>query len=152
MKKIQLRNLIKEQLKQVKQDLSREKVRVAPLPFRGGKGGGKDPQQADRKKFINTDVSNLPSTYNSSATIAFYVCAMIDQPHGYGNGCYGISPQGTWTSPLTGATASNIGCLPWHQGGNCYGANYTSDFPIQTQNGPITSPPEQPCSPNCLHT
>ena len=143
MKKSHLRNIIKEQIKQVKQSLSREKLKVTPINYSG---------PLPDKKFIGTDASTLPSTYNSSAAIAFYVCAMIAGPHGYGNGCYGISPQGTWTSPVTGATASNIGCLPWHQGGNCYGGLSASDFPIQTPNGPVTRPPERACNDDCLYS
>ena len=149
MKKFQLKNIIKEQIKQVKQDLSREKIDIIPVNFSGG--DTRDPQRADQKKFIGSDDISLPSTYNSSAVTAFWLCLYIPGPHGTGSGCYPFDQFGVWTSPLTGAQATS-GCLPWHMGGNCFGALNQSDFPIQTQNGPVGSPREKPCNPNCIHS
>jgi len=93
----------------------------------------------------------LPSTYNSSAAVAYYLCTTIFTPDGYGNGCYGFGTTGLWTSPVTGAVYTG-GCLPWHVGGNCYGALSQADFPIQTPNGPVGSPPERACNDDCLYS
>jgi len=156
MKVSQLKNIIKEQIKQVKQDLSREKINPRPINYSGG--GTRDPQRADQKKFIGSDDTSLSTTYmnsSSASTAAFWLCLYIPGPHGTGSGCYGFDQFGVWTSPLTGAQATS-NCLPWHMGGNCFAAQHTQDFPVtvNTSNGPqvLTSPPEKACAPNCLHS
>jgi hypothetical protein len=93
----------------------------------------------------------LPSTYNSSAVVAYYLCTNIPAPDGTGSGCYGFGTTGLWTSPVTGAAYTG-GCTPWHLGGNCYGVLNQSDFPINTPNGPVGSPPEKACNDDCLYS
>jgi len=110
---------------------------------------------SDIKGILVVDSPQLPSTYSSSAAAAaFWLCADIPAPNGYGNGCYGFDVSGFWTNPYNGTVMQASGCLAWHLGGNCYAAQHTSDFPItvNTNNGPVTvyAPPEKACSPNCL--
>ncbi len=165
MKKSQLEKIITEQIKQIKQDLSRKKLTSEPINYTGPKptkdiGSKIGPQRADQKKFIGSDSPiELPTTYNNtspSSPAAFYQCLYVPGPDGLGAGCYGFNQSGQWTSPVTGATLSVSSCIPWHQGGNCYIAQHQGDFPVtvNTNQGPVTidAPPERPCAPNCIHS
>ena len=138
-KKSKLTQIIKEQLKHLQRDLphSRSEVDIIPTNHR----------RNDDRKFMSNDVSELPSTYNSSPAVAYYLCGYVPGPHGTGNGCYGFDSNGQWTSPTTGAVVTTPGCIPWHMGGNCYGWYNDGDIPSQAlQAG------EKACNPNCIHS
>jgi hypothetical protein len=168
MKKSQLRHIIREQIKQVPKPITKgkdTKLQKAPITkpyvFKGG------PTQAyNDKKFIDNGPI-LPPNNSSTPAIGMYVCVYFPATGdpsnigGYGNGCYelnsytipGYGQQLAWFNPTLNNNGSQSGfmssCVPWHQGGNCYGALHLSDFPISTPNGPVTSPPERACNEYC---
>ena len=121
-----LRKRIKEQLKDIE-------IKKGSRPEKGSR--------PDRKHTIAAENPQLPN-YGSNAATPYYLCTNITHPHGHGNACYECV-GGVLTSPLTGAQAQ-CPCVPWHQGGNCYGYKQTSDIPSNL------SSVEKACSPNCL--
>ena len=88
----------------------------------------------------------------------YYVCGYITAPHGHGAGCYECV-GGVLTSPLTGAQAT-CPCVPWHQGGSCYGYKTNQDIPSnmvnyeRSCNGPWNwqTHPNGPAFGGCQHS
>ncbi len=109
--------------------LEKRKSSFKLTPISTTKGG--DLRAPDRKHHIEPETPlNLPNYGASSAFTAYYVCGYIPQPHGHGAGCYDIPANGVYISPYSGQ-AAYIPCVPWWQGGSCFGYKHNSDIPSQ---------------------